>query len=324
MTGLTLGFGLAFTDLYESAGLEKLDRRFAEWLREADSDLASRLLAARAQPDVVIAAGGESLLLIDLAPHLDDFIGELFGIGPALRQLAARHEALTPLYAAKRLFVQRRAAKAFRSEQAAELDGPALTSELEAHLGIQFDELTFAVRVLDWLGDEPAHAEELGSAARYAAWALWSEEGRKRHGHGVLFQMPAKTDPARLVPVETVESGGGLTVMRLPEAHQRPRQGFGLTDCGTDLIGALDEANYCIECHNQGKDSCSKGLRDRKSGEYQKSPFGVTLAGCPLEEKISEMQHGQGGGASGRRPGHGRGRQSPVRRRPGTASATTA
>ncbi len=76
--------------------------------------------------------------------------------------------------------------------------------------------------------------------------------------------------------------------MRLPESHQRQRQGFGLTDCGTDLIGALDEANYCIECHNQGKDSCSKGLRDRKSGEYQKSPFGVTLAGCPLEEKISE------------------------------------
>ena len=76
--------------------------------------------------------------------------------------------------------------------------------------------------------------------------------------------------------------------MRLPESHQRSRQGFGLTDCGTDLIGALDEANYCIECHNQGKDSCSKGLRDRKSGQYQKSPFGVTLAGCPLEEKISE------------------------------------
>ena len=151
MTELTLGFGLAFTDLYENAGLEKLDRRFVEWLREADGDLASRLLAARAQPDAVIAAGGESRLLIDLAPHLDDFIGELFGIGAALRQLAARHEALTPLYAAKRLFVQRRAAKAFRPEQAAELDGRALTSALEAHLGIQFDELTFAVRVLDWL-----------------------------------------------------------------------------------------------------------------------------------------------------------------------------
>ena len=41
MTELTLGFGLAFTDLYENAGLEKLDRRFVAWLREADGDLAA-------------------------------------------------------------------------------------------------------------------------------------------------------------------------------------------------------------------------------------------------------------------------------------------
>jgi len=52
---------------------------------------------------------------------------------------------------------------------------------------------------------------------------------------------------------------------------------------------ALDQMNYCIWCHAQGKDSCSKGLRDRKTGAFQKSPFGATLTGCPLEEKISEM-----------------------------------
>ena len=52
--------------------------------------------------------------------------------------------------------------------------------------------------------------------------------------------------------------------------------------------GALDQANYCIWCHNQGKDSCSKGLKE-KDGGFKSSPFGVPLAGCPLEEKISEM-----------------------------------
>ena len=54
-------------------------------------------------------------------------------------------------------------------------------------------------------------------------------------------------------------------------------------------MGALDEANYCIWCHNQGKDSCARGLRDRKTGAFQKSAFGVPLTGCPLEEKISEF-----------------------------------
>jgi NADPH-dependent glutamate synthase beta subunit-like oxidoreductase/NAD(P)H-flavin reductase len=62
-----------------------------------------------------------------------------------------------------------------------------------------------------------------------------------------------------------------------------------------DLTAALDHANYCIWCHNQGKDSCSKGLKE-KTGEFKKSPFGVVLAGCPLEEKISEMNLVAAGG----------------------------
>ena len=78
-------------------------------------------------------------------------------------------------------------------------------------------------------------------------------------------------------------------MLRLPEAHWRPREGFALTDAGMNTQQALDQINYCIWCHTQGKDSCRHGLKDRKSGQFQKSPFGVTLAGCPLDEKISEM-----------------------------------
>ena len=84
-------------------------------------------------------------------------------------------------------------------------------------------------------------------------------------------------------------------MLKLPRAHRRARDGFALTDPGTDLTGALDHANYCIWCHNQGKDSCSKGLRE-KSGEFKKSAFGVPLAGCPLDEKISEMNLVEAGG----------------------------
>ena len=90
------------------------------------------------------------------------------------------------------------------------------------------------------------------------------------------------------MPIET-EIVDGVTRMKLPRPLLRHREGFALTDEGFDLVRALDHANYCIWCHNQGKDSCSRGLKDRKTGAFQKSPFGVTLAGCPLEEKISEM-----------------------------------
>ena len=110
----------------------------------------------------------------------------------------------------------------------------------------------------------------------------------------MLFKLPRKIDPHRLVPVET-EVVDGIAMLKLPASHRRARDGFALTDQGTDLAGALDHANYCIWCHNQGKDSCAKGLRE-KSGEFKKSAFGVVLAGCPLEEKISEMNLVEAGG----------------------------
>ncbi len=90
-----------------------------------------------------------------------------------------------------------------------------------------------------------------------------------------------------LVPVEAVQVSG-TAAAAMPQHEWRHREGFGLTDPGMDLKSALDQAHYCIKCHNQGKDSCSTGLKE-KDGAFKASPFGVTLAGCPLDEKISEM-----------------------------------
>jgi len=287
MTELTLGFGLSFADLYDAAGLSRLDRAFLSNVAACDEALANRLLAARAQPDA-LPAKDESALLIDLAPHVEDFIASLFDIRTELDQLCARHHEMAPLYTCKRLFVQREAAKAFKAAEAAGLDGRSLRAEMEVLIGTGFTELAFARAVLAWREDEHAHASALDLARRYAAWALYAPDGRAQHAEGLLFQQPEKIDPYHLVSTETVVIDG-VTMLRLPEDHRRLREGFRLTDAGTDLAGALSEANYCIWCHNQGKDSCSKGLKDRKSGAFQKSPFNVTLAGCPLEEKISEF-----------------------------------
>ncbi|HJT05454.1 MAG TPA: FAD-dependent oxidoreductase, partial [Stellaceae bacterium] len=174
------------------------------------------------------------------------------------------------------------------AESAAALDGEGLARELEGMLGEALSEGSYARHVAGWLDAEAAHGPELDLAARYAAWATLSPEGRKKHRRGVLFKVPHKLDMTHLVPVET-ETEHGVAMLRLPPEHWRQRAGFALTDPGMDLTGALDQANYCIWCHNQGKDSCSRGLRDKKSNAFQKSVFGVTLAGCPLEEKISEM-----------------------------------
>ena len=132
---------------------------------------------------------------------------------------------------------------------------------------------------------DPERSDE---ALRYAAWATLTPEGQAFHHGGTLFHVPRRIDPQHLVPVETIERDG-VTMLRLPEHDWRHREGFALTDHGMNTQQALDQVNYCIWCHTQGKDSCSQGLKDRKTGAFQKSVFGVTLAGCPLDEKISEM-----------------------------------
>ena len=108
----TLGFDLRFEDLYGRDGLVRLDARFVDFVKARNVDLHNRLMAARAAPEQV-AGKAESDLIVELAPELEDFIAELFGIASDVRALQARHQALAPLYTVKRLFVQRRAAKKY-------------------------------------------------------------------------------------------------------------------------------------------------------------------------------------------------------------------
>ncbi|HKX08161.1 MAG TPA: FAD-dependent oxidoreductase [Stellaceae bacterium] len=284
---LQLKHGLAFEDLYRRDGLARLDAAFVAWLAALDADLHNRLMTARRDPDV-LEHGAHSQLLTDLAPHLEDFVADLFGIEAEARALQAKHHTLAPLYQVKRLFVQRRAVKGAIAQKAAELDGPALGRELEALMGEALTELSYAAHVSRWMEAEADNGPVLDLAARYGAWATLSPAGQARHRGGVLFKVPHKVDLTQLIPVETVVEHG-VTMLRLPPAHARARDGFALTDAGMDLTAALDHANYCIWCHHQGKDSCSRGLKDKKSGAFQKTQFGVTLAGCPLEEKVSEL-----------------------------------
>src|SRR5262245_26143745 len=125
MTDLSLAHGLSLADLYAAAGLRRLDDLFCRHLAAGDAALAARLAAARTAPDV-LDDKTESELLLALAPHLEDFLAELFGIRAEAASVAARHHELAPLYACKRLFVQRRAQRAFKPEAAAGFDADAL------------------------------------------------------------------------------------------------------------------------------------------------------------------------------------------------------
>ena len=303
---LKLGFGLPFSSLYEHAGLRNVDDLFLADLAQAEPELAQRLSTARAAPDSLTHLQ-ESQLIIDLAPYLEEFIARLFGINAEVQALAARHHELAPLLHCKRHFVQRKALQKFKAIEAATFNGAALEATLLGYFGdAAFSEMDFARQVNAWLEAETEHVDKLDVAMRYAAWAAHTDAGKMRYRHGVLFKVPAKLDVQHLVHVVPVE-GLHYAAYTLAKNHLRQREGFALTDQGTDLAGALGEANYCIWCHEQGKDSCSTGMREKavaaadKAGglseksdgnalpPFKKNHFGTPLAGCPVDEKISEF-----------------------------------
>src|SRR5262249_38668541 len=135
MTDLVLSNGLSFADLYDREGLVRLDQAFVACLAVTDISLHHRLMAARGD-SAAIPHQTESDLVVDLAPHLEDFIGELFGISDEIRALQARHHELAPVYSVKRLFVQRRAVKGVKEADAEELDGPGLARELDRLMSV--------------------------------------------------------------------------------------------------------------------------------------------------------------------------------------------
>lgn len=102
------------------------------------------------------------------------------------------------------------------------------------------------------------------------------------------FKEVAKRDFDHLVHHDTHQRDGFDTWVC--EKHDaRNRDGFALTDHRYDQRHVLYEVNHCIYCHERDTDSCSKGMRNKKTEEYKTNPLGSVITGCPLGEKISEM-----------------------------------
>ncbi len=235
---MNLNFGITFNDLYSHLGLKHLDEKFLFYLKDNSELLAQRLEDARK----TIPKGIDySSLLIDLAPHVEDFVGQLFHINQEISDLQSEAYALAPLYKCKRQFIQRMATKAYTREEAIAFDGEQLRHELSYLMAKPYSDLAFAISVLKALDDNDIPFIDL--AKQYAAWALHQPRP------SVLFKLPQKIDPEHRVD---------------GRADSTP----------PTLESALDHSHYCIFCHNQGKDSCSTG----HSVEQKGCPLGQKIS----------------------------------------------
>src|SRR5712692_10255179 len=163
-----LGFGFLFEDLYRHEGLARLDHEFLSHLELMDAGVHVRLVEARSDP-TKLSSKEASELIIEIAPYVEDFIGELFGIAKEIQALEARHNQLAPLLAFKRRFVQKRAISGVTKEQASSINGLALAAELDSLFGEPLTQASFFDHVSRWLENEVERAPWIQTAARYAA-----------------------------------------------------------------------------------------------------------------------------------------------------------
>lgn len=270
---------ILFSNLYIRSGLVNLDETFLDYVKLCDENLLRSLIEARekaASSQVSSTVITDSKLIIDLSYLLDEFIARLFNIEKEAEELKKKHNNFAVIYKCKRLFVQRYALKKYIDT--ANIDIDYVTSKLNRFLVLPTTEKNFAEQVMRWLEDKENHKEEIELAVQYAVW-------RVKNKQSILFSTHKKIDHENLIPFSQKEVDG---VEALYSNEVKRRYGFDLTSEKVSLDKALDNAHYCIFCHNQNKDSCSKGLINNNN-TFKKSPLKVELHGCPLEQKISEM-----------------------------------
>lgn len=267
--------------LYSLPGMEQIDAAFLNFLKEESKELHDLYIKAREFPPT-----NTSPFLLEVGPLLESFIAQIFGIEEEVFLLQKSISDLAPLYLCRRLFVQRIALKKFSVEEVITFDWKALEKEILELLGIEiFDPLLFAHKTLLWLKFPSENEYVLKLAAQYAAWRVLTPQGKSLSDGNIIFSIPQKLDFHNLI--ETVT--GDMGEKKSPSHKVRQRDGFNLTDPGKSLEEVLKETHYCILCHPQGKDSCSKGLYDKTEDSVLKNSLGVPLRGCPLKQKISEM-----------------------------------
>ncbi|MHB8535250.1 MAG: FAD-dependent oxidoreductase [Sulfuricaulis sp.] len=307
---LALNHGLSFADLFTQDGLQNLDRLFLERLREHDAKSHDSLRAWRAGREPLTPLQVSELLLA-CGPVLEEFIAGLFGIEKPLADLRRATLAHDPVFHFKKFFVQRRARRRLLKkeefESFAELDRWLAQALKHAKLDGPDRELAIARYGEELLKDDKtndvqgstsvagdrtseATAEAIEKLTRWCLRALTVPEGQAAVKGWVSFRLPQGVDYQNLVPVVPLNDAVGR--VEGPPEHQRARDGFKLTDLRMNAREIQNEINYCIYCHDHDGDFCSKGFPEKK-GEPDKglkvNPLGVTLTGCPLDEKISEM-----------------------------------
>ncbi len=283
--------GFSFAELFRAEGLNRLDETFLDELKTVNSNLYSDLLAYR-DGTKTFSPIETSDLLIAAAMVLEPFLAKLFNIEEAVSIAQIRTTSDNPLSLFKKFFILKQAKKQLqKNELLPSFDelNLWLAAELKkAPLKAEDKELSIALLGNHYLENPESYAGEIEKLTQWCVQAIKSNDPEIRHWSS--FHIPERVEPAQLVKYKTAEDK--LNRITSDDAELRLRDGFKLTDPRMNAREVQDQVNYCIYCHDHDGDFCSKGFPNKKgvpSLGLKKNALDVTLTGCPLEEKISEM-----------------------------------
>ncbi len=286
-------FGFEYKELFTDEGLSRLDREFLQGLKQTDSALENALQDYRTR-GLVPVSKEQSEFLLRLAPHLEKFIARLFVLETEVAELQTQTRSHDVVMDFKKHFVLRRARR-YRSEF------PETFADLDQWLDGQIQQRAlpaadreWAIARLgeQWLQDETAHAPEILRLTRWCALILQDPQAALAVSGWSSFRLPQRVDHEALVPLKKLDQLPGSPYVA-PDGTLRRRDSFHLTDLRMDSRSVQSEVHYCLYCHDHDGDFCSRGFPEKKGVPelgLKVDPLGVTLTGCPLEEKISEMQ----------------------------------
>jgi NADPH-dependent glutamate synthase beta subunit-like oxidoreductase/NAD(P)H-flavin reductase len=313
--------GFTYADLFEPRALARLANEFDRYLGDTDPAIAERFRAYQQTGGSDHSPVELSAVLSDTAPVLGRFLSRLFRIesewqaGVDLMRdeddivFGFRNDFVAPL------------AKQYKGVDASEFDRAALAESVRALCDVAcknarapHDREYVTARAAAIVSGRHALPDDFLYDLRQAC-APWSGIGddadllaRARETleqwcvlvqndaafdaiaaeSWATFRQPARTDVKHLVHFPQTKHAG-YSAWAADASQRRKRDGFSLTDLRMNSRDVLYEIDHCIYCHDRDTDSCSKGMRDKKTGGFKTNALDVPVTGCPLGEKISEM-----------------------------------
>ena len=270
---INLSFNIEFKDLYSIWGLKKIDKKFLNFLNTQDNLLLKELLVSRKRHHI------SSEVIIKISPYLDDFITRLFNLNYSRYCTSIYNNKISSIFECRRKFIEKKVKKDDYDKTKIQ---QAIFHLQNNEVNIE-DEISIASNVLKWIKHK--NTKMLQYAKIFAASVIYSKIHQDKYKDSILFQIPQKINFDQLIQYE--ESHDGKKYIN--NINLRNRNSSNLATKYLNQTKVIVDVNYCLHCHKKNKDSCSKGLIDKKTNNFVLNHFNIPLKGCPLKEKISEM-----------------------------------